>query len=288
MRFGILGPLRVEGPAGPVVLNAPRQRSLLAALLLAHRQDTVAIDRLIDALWGEHPPATAVKSVQVHISQLRRALGPDVIRTRPTGYAIALEPEAFDLARFETLVARARGEAPEQAADTLREALALFRGPPLADAMLLGPAAVEADRIENARLDALEQRIGHDLALGRHAELVPELEGADRRSPLPRAPARAAACSPSTAPAARPKRWTPTSAPATPWSRTWAWTPPPPSSAWRPRSSPTTRRSNLKGQAPLGSPQGRPRCRIRRRRCSGARRIWRPQRSCWPSRGCGW
>ena len=117
MRFGILGPLRVEGPAGPVVLNAPRQRSLLAALLLAHRQDTVTIDRLIDALWGEHPRRPPSRPSQVHISQLRRALGPDVIRTRPTGYAIALAPDAFDLARFETLVARARAEAPEQAAD---------------------------------------------------------------------------------------------------------------------------------------------------------------------------
>ncbi|MDA0180142.1 winged helix-turn-helix domain-containing protein [Solirubrobacter phytolaccae] len=159
-----------------IAVNAPRQRTLLAVLLLSHRHDTVTIDRLIDGLWGEHPPATAIKAAQVHISQLRRLLGPDVIVTRPNGYALAVDPEALDLARFEQLTERARGEPPERAAETLREALSLFRGAPLADALLLGPAAIEADRIEAARLDALEQRIEHDLTLGRHAEVVPELE----------------------------------------------------------------------------------------------------------------
>lgn len=176
LKFGVLGPLRVEGPSGEIAINAPRQRSLLAVLLLSHRQDTVTIDRLIDGLWGEHPPATAVKAAQVHISQLRRALGPDVIVTRPNGYALAVDADGLDVARFETLTERARGEPPEAAAATLREALALFRGAPLADALLLGPAAVEADRLESARLDALEQRIEHDLALGRHAEVITELE----------------------------------------------------------------------------------------------------------------
>ncbi|RKQ87272.1 putative ATPase [Solirubrobacter pauli] len=176
LKFGVLGPLRVEGPSGEIAINAPRQRSLLAVLLLSHRQDTVTIDRLIDGLWGEHPPATAVKAAQVHVSQLRRALGPDVIVTRPNGYALAVDPEALDVARFETLSERARGEPPETASATLREALALFRGVPLADTPLLGPAAVEADRLESARLDALEQRIEHDLALDRHAEVITELE----------------------------------------------------------------------------------------------------------------
>ena len=179
MEFSILGPLRVAGPDGPVEIKAPKQRSLLAMLLLSHRLDVVSAERLIDALWGEHPPPTATKALQVNISQLRRVLGADTIVTRSGGYAMAIEPGQLDLERFETLVARARGNdvSRAQAADLLREALALFRGPPLADAPLLGPGVAEADRIEGARLDALELRLEHDLALGRHTTVATELEG---------------------------------------------------------------------------------------------------------------
>src|ERR1700754_2680192 len=141
MEFSILGPLRVVGPDGPIAINAPKQRSVLAMLLLSFRQDVVTTDRLVDVLWDEHSPPTAVKALQVHISQLRRALGPDVIVTRPTGYSITLAPGALALERFEGLVAKARGTEPERAAEVLREALALFRGAPLADALLLGPAS---------------------------------------------------------------------------------------------------------------------------------------------------
>src|SRR4051794_35926805 len=177
MDFAILGPLLVIGPDGPIGIKAPKQRSLLAMLLLEYRQDVIPAERLIDVLWGEHPPATATKALQVLISQLRRALGADTIVTRSGGYAIQLADGALDLQHFEALVARARGADPGEAADLLREALALFRGAPLADAPLLGPASIEADRIAGARLEALEQRIAHDLALGRHAEVVGELEG---------------------------------------------------------------------------------------------------------------
>jgi predicted ATPase/DNA-binding SARP family transcriptional activator len=177
MEFAILGPLRVSGPDGPIDIKAPKQRSLLAMLLLEHRQDVVPAERLIDVLWGEHPPATATKALQVLVSQLRRALGPETIVTRSGGYAIALGDGALDLQRFEALVARARDAEPAQAADLLREALALFRGAPLADAPLTGPGMIEADRIAGARLDALEQRIAIDLELGRHAAVAGELEG---------------------------------------------------------------------------------------------------------------
>src|SRR4051794_35698907 len=176
MDFAILGPLLVIGPDGPIGIKAPKQRSLLAMLLLEYRQDVIAAERLIDVLWGEHPPATATKALQVLISQLRRALGAETIVTRSGGYAIRLADGALDLQRFEALVVSARGAEPSEAAALLREALALFRGAPLADAPLLGPASVEADRIAGARLEALEQRIAHDLALGRHAEVVSELE----------------------------------------------------------------------------------------------------------------
>ena len=108
MEFAILGPLRVVGPDGPIEIKAPKQRSLLAMLLLEHRQDVVSAERLIDVLWGEHPPATASKALQVLISQLRRTLGADTIVTRSGGYAIELADGALDLQRFEALVAQAR------------------------------------------------------------------------------------------------------------------------------------------------------------------------------------
>jgi DNA-binding SARP family transcriptional activator len=167
--FAILGPLRAVGEQGPIELNAAKQRALLAMLLLAHRDGAVSPERLTDVLWGEDPPATANKALQVHISQLRRALGPEQpIVTRPSGYAVALEPGQLDLERFEALVERARsargeGDLPRAARD-LREALGLFRGPPLADAPLLGPAATEPDRLAGLRLAALEERLDIELA----------------------------------------------------------------------------------------------------------------------------
>jgi predicted ATPase/DNA-binding SARP family transcriptional activator len=168
----------VTGPQGPVELNAPKQRALLAVLLLAYRDDAVPAGRLVDELWGEDPPVTAGKALQVHLSRLRSALGPEQpIVTRPSGYAIAVEPEQLDLARFEALsaLARAAGDARE-AAGHWREALALFRGPPLADVPLLGPGAAEASRLEELRLAALEERVDAELSLGEHGAVVGELQ----------------------------------------------------------------------------------------------------------------
>src|SRR4051812_28448804 len=176
MEFAILGPLRVSGPDGPIDVNAPKQRALLAMLALSYRSDVVSSERLIDVLWDEDPPPTASKALQVHVSQLRRALGADAILTPPTGCSLRLERGQLALERFETLVERARSAPPGEAAERLREALSLFRGPPLADALLLGPASSEAVRLDGARLDALEQRLEHDLALGRHGDVVAELE----------------------------------------------------------------------------------------------------------------
>src|SRR3954449_173404 len=101
MDFAILGPLLVRGPGGAVELRAAKQRSLLAMLLLSHGESAVSSTRLIDALWGEHPPATATKALQVYISQLRRALGGECIVTRQPGYALVVAPGELDLARFE-------------------------------------------------------------------------------------------------------------------------------------------------------------------------------------------
>ncbi len=185
MEFGILGPLRVVGPDGPVPLKAPKQRALLGMLLLNHRED-VSATRLVDALWDHDPPATATKVIQVYVSQLRRALGDaSPIVTRPSGYGVELGPGQLDLERFETLLARARDakDRPAEAAALLDEALALFRGDPLADAQLYGPAAVEADRLASLRLAALEDRIEADLALGRHAAAVAELQALAQEHP---------------------------------------------------------------------------------------------------------
>src|SRR4051812_18700753 len=177
MEFAILGPLRVSGPDGAIELRAPKQRALLAMLLLSYREEAVSSGRLIDVLWDEDPPPTANKALQVHVSQLRRALGPEnPIVTRPAGYALELSPGQLDLERFETLAAAARNAPPAEAAEQLREALALFRGTPLADAPLYGPASGEAERLAELRVIALERRIDLDLELGRDSELVSELE----------------------------------------------------------------------------------------------------------------
>ena len=139
MDFAILGPLRVVGPEGEIELRAPKHRALLATLLLGYRDGAVSATRLIDVLWDETPPATATKALQVHVSQGRRPLGPDTIETRPSGYAVRVG--TLDLQQFEALSAQARTAPPLEAVELLRRALALFRGPALADAPLTGPPA---------------------------------------------------------------------------------------------------------------------------------------------------
>jgi len=179
--FGVLGPLLVSRPEGPVELKADKQRALLAVLLLAYREESVSAARLVDELWGDDPPVTAAKAVQVHLSKLRSALGPgQPIVTRPSGYAVRIEPEQLDLARFEALSDRARtarrdGDLPA-AAGLWREALSLFRGPPLADVPLRSLAAAEAGRLAELELTGLDERIAIELELGEHVALVAELQ----------------------------------------------------------------------------------------------------------------
>ena len=182
MEFRILGPLEVLENGHPVPLGGPKQRALIASLLL-HADEVVSRDRLIDELWDASPPATAPTALQVYVSQLRKAVGRDLILTQPPGYLIRVSDGELDLHRFEWLVATARAEEPDQAARLLREGLALWRGAPLAE---LGDSFARAERarLEEQRLAALEQRIEAELALGRHAELVPELDGLVREQPL--------------------------------------------------------------------------------------------------------
>jgi predicted ATPase/DNA-binding SARP family transcriptional activator len=174
MEYRVLGPLEARDGEGPLALGGAKQRALLALLLL-NANRVVSRERLIDELWGDEPPATAVTMVQVYVSRLRKLLPEGSLLTRASGYLLEVEPEMIDLQRFEGLVAEARGAEPERASRLLGEALALWRGPPLAE--FDEPfARVEGGRLEDLRLAVLEERIEADLALGRHADVVGELE----------------------------------------------------------------------------------------------------------------
>jgi DNA-binding SARP family transcriptional activator len=188
LEFRILGPLEALAGRHAVPLGGPKQRALLAILLL-NANRTVSVDRLVDDLWGERPPGTATHSVEVYVSQLRKALGDrETIVTQRPGYRLVLDPGALDLHRFENLVAEGREALSSGAAETadarLREALGLWRGPALDDFAFEAFAQPSIARLEELRLGALEERIDADLALGGHAEVVAELEELVERHPL--------------------------------------------------------------------------------------------------------
>jgi DNA-binding SARP family transcriptional activator len=185
MEFGILGPLDVRDGDRTLPLAGARQRALLALLLL-HANEVVSSDRILDALWPEGPPRSGTTAVQVLVSRLRASLGAggERIVTRAPGYVLRLEDGQLDLQRFERLLAAAEGEEPNGAARALREALALWRGPALADLAYEAFAQPAIGRLEELRLVALERWIEADLALGRHAELVGEIEALVAEHPL--------------------------------------------------------------------------------------------------------
>ena len=177
--FRILGPIEVVENDGSIRLGGPRQRATLAILLLEANR-VVSVERLAEDLYAGAAPVTAVTQVQRQISDLRKVLPKQVIETRSPGYVIHVLPEQLDLNRFERQAENAtqllaRGEA-QRAAELLREALALWRGAPLADLAYESFAQSAIERLDEIRLAALEQRIEADLALGRHRELVAELE----------------------------------------------------------------------------------------------------------------
>ena len=158
-------------------------RSLLAYLLL-HANELVSSDRLIDEVWGPAPPKTAGASLQNYVSRLRRAIGAELIVSRSPGYILRVDPEQFDLARFERLTAEARGAEPRERAEKLRAALSLWRGPALEDLAFEPFARDEVGRLEEARLAALEERIDAELTLGSDGDLVGELEELVEDHPL--------------------------------------------------------------------------------------------------------
>jgi DNA-binding SARP family transcriptional activator len=183
MEFGILGPLEVVQDDAPLALGGQKQRALLGLLVL-NAGSVVSTDRLLDQVWGEQPPRTALTSLQNQISQLRKLLGAATVVTRAPGYVLDVEADQVDSLRFEQLVGAARAVPPDERAPRLREALALWRGPPLADLAFEAFAQNEIRRLEELRLEALEARIDADLELGSGGELVPELEALVAQYPL--------------------------------------------------------------------------------------------------------
>jgi predicted ATPase/DNA-binding SARP family transcriptional activator len=189
MDFRILGPLEVDEGGRTVPIAGDRQRALLAILLI-HANEPVSADELIDELWGDHPPVSARKGVQVQVSRLRKALGEGSARlvTHPNGYQLHVESGELDLDRCEHLAHKGREALASgdqrRAAHHLREALAIWRGPALAGLGFESFAQGEIARLEELRLAVLEDRIDADLACGRHAELVGELEALVAEHPL--------------------------------------------------------------------------------------------------------
>jgi DNA-binding SARP family transcriptional activator len=188
LEFRVLGPLEVVGDDGPIRLGGARQRATLAILLL-NANRVVSIDRIADDLYAGAPPVTAVTQVQRQISELRKLLGSDAaIDTRSPGYVITVDPEHIDLTRFERwmddgLDALAAGD-PSAASDCFARALTLWRGDALADLQYESFAQAAIERLEELRVAAIEHRIESELALGRHAQVVSELEDLARAHPL--------------------------------------------------------------------------------------------------------
>ena len=189
--YRILGPLEISADGRMIEIGGPKQRALLAILLL-RANELVPRDVLVHELWGERPPAGARGSLEVYVSRLRKALAAagngQAVVTRPGGYCLQLAGGQLDVDRFERLVAEGRsalaGNAPEQAEASLRTALRLWRGNALGDLGCEPFAQVETGRLEELRLGAVEDRIEAGLALGRHADLVSELEALVATHPL--------------------------------------------------------------------------------------------------------
>jgi DNA-binding SARP family transcriptional activator len=187
MEVRLLGSLELAEDGRPVAVGGVRQRAVLALLVL-HANQVVPAERLLVELWGEDAPPTAVNALQAAVSRLRRVLPPGRLITRPVGYLFRAAPHEVDVDRFEQLLAGGRealagGDAAE-AAETLRRALALWRGPALADFRFDPFAQAEIARLEELRLVCTEERIEADLALGAAAELVGELQRLTAEQPL--------------------------------------------------------------------------------------------------------
>ncbi|MGZ6601688.1 MAG: BTAD domain-containing putative transcriptional regulator [Solirubrobacteraceae bacterium] len=187
IEFRVLGSFEVVDGDRVLALGSPKQQALLAVLLV-HRGETVFSERLVDELWGEHAPASAIKIIHGYVSNLRKVLGDRLLMTRGHGYLLQTEPGQLDVDRFELLAAEGRhallnGDS-QTAVARLRGASALWRGPPLADFAYEAFAQAEIARLEERRLAVLEERIDAELALDDPAALVGELTALVREHPL--------------------------------------------------------------------------------------------------------
>jgi DNA-binding SARP family transcriptional activator len=183
MEFRILGPLEAVDEGRAIPIDRRLSRALLAYLLL-HANEPVSSERLVDQLWGEKPPKTAVASLQNYVSRLRKSIGYERLRLEPGGYVLRVDPERFDLARFDRLVTEAQTAPATERAELLRAAISLWRGEPLEDLAFEEFAQAEIAQLSERLLTAIESRIAADLELGRGAELVDELEGLIAAHPL--------------------------------------------------------------------------------------------------------
>src|SRR4051794_38665167 len=179
MQFLMLGPIEVRDERGPLALGGTKPRAVLAMLVL-NANRPVSADRLVQALWGDETAPRAVKTVQVHVSRLRKALGPDLIESSAAGYRLRVDPDALDMERFERLIDDARfalkaGDA-EQAATVVGSALDLWRGVPFADLEDEAFLQTTIARLVDLRVTAIELRVEADLARGRETELIGELQ----------------------------------------------------------------------------------------------------------------
>ncbi|HYI74630.1 MAG TPA: BTAD domain-containing putative transcriptional regulator [Gaiellaceae bacterium] len=175
LEFRILGPLEVLSDAGAVRVGSSKQRSLLGALLL-HPNETLSTARLVDAIWGEQPPATAEKLVQGYVHALRKQLGDGVLQTSPPGYRLNVDRRSLDLAEFDRMREEARAAPLPRAVELRGQALALWRGPALADVAIEGSDRHAVARLAELRLSTQIEQIDAELALGDHAKVIGELE----------------------------------------------------------------------------------------------------------------
>jgi WD40 repeat protein/serine/threonine protein kinase len=185
VRFSVLGPLEVSGRDGPVSLGGPKQRIVLAHLVLGANR-VVSAEQLIDALWGEDLPDDPKSTVQIYVSRLRKGLGAEGIEAHPPGYLLRVQREEVDALRFEDLLAEARGNGsePRTTDGILTEALGLWRGPAVADLADEPSLQGEIARLEELRLQAMEEKFDAELELGHHTNVVPELDSLTRSHPL--------------------------------------------------------------------------------------------------------